>query len=335
MQSYLSPVVSTSGVVKSAGSPRFHHSWTPASISPWAALTLVHGFGDHGGRFGGMATSLASFGIAVQAIDLVGHGRSPGRRGCIESYNQLLDDVCDSLQYSKAIFPRIPQFLYGQSMGGNLVLNLALRRPLDVKGANGLIVGSPMLRAGKMPKEYYMDAGRWLASKIPNWRIKAAVDATKLSHDRRAQDAYLRDPWVHRNMSLRLAMNLVDSGLWALENASMLQTRTLLMHGSEDTLTCSKATQSFAETSSGMATFKLWNGCRHDLNDELQRERVFEYMARWMKQQCVTSFKCSRPDVTMLNDMMRQNPVWDENNKGCVKQTVSSQPATSCVLDKN
>lgn len=295
MQSYLSPVVSTSGVVKSAGSTRFHHSWTPASISPWAALTLVHGFGDHGGRFEGMATSLASFGIAVQAIDLVGHGRSPGRQGCIESYNQLLDDVCDSLQYSKAIFPKIPQFLYGQSMGGNLVLNLALRRPLDVKGAHGLIVGSPMLRAGKMPKEYYMDAGRWLASKIPNWRIKAAVDATKLSHDRRAQDAYLRDPWVHRNMSLRLAMNLVDSGLWALENASMLQTRTLLMHGSEDTLTCSKATQSFAETSSGMATFRLWNGCRHDLHDELQRERVFEYMTRWMKQQCITSFKISRP----------------------------------------
>ena len=295
MQSYLSPVESKSEIVHWSGSSRFYHSWIPASMSPWAALTLVHGFGDHGGRFAGMATSLASFGIAVRAIDLVGHGRSPGRRGCIESYDQLLDDVCDSLQNSMASFPMIPQFLFGQSMGGNLVLNLALRRPHDVKGVNGLIVGSPMLRAGDMPREVYMEAGRWLASKIPNWRMKATVDATKLSHDRRVQDAYLRDPWVHRNMSLRLAINLVDSGLWALDNASLLQFRTLLMHGSEDTLTCSKASQSFAEASGGMAMFRLWKGCRHVLHDELQREHVFDYMTRWMKQQCVTSVKISRP----------------------------------------
>ena len=264
-------------------------------MSPWAALTLVHGFGDHGGRFAGMATSLASFGIAVQALDLVGHGRSPGRRGCIHSYDQLLDEVHDSLQHSTDSFPRIPQFLFGQSMGGNLVLNLALRRPLDVKRVNGLIVVSPMLRAGEMPKERFMDAGRWLASKIPNWRIKAPVVVAKLSHDRRAQDAYLRDRWVHRNMSLRLAINLVDSGLWALENSPLLQSRTLLMHGSEDTLTCPKASQLFAEKSNGMAMFRLWNGCRHDLHDELQRERVFDFMTRWMKQQCVTSFKLTRP----------------------------------------
>lgn len=295
MQSFLSPVKSNSGVVRVSGGSRFCHQWMPATMSPWAALTLVHGFGDHGGRFAGMATTLASFGIAVQALDLVGHGRSPGRRGCIDSYDQLLDEVYDSLQHSTDSFPRIPQFLFGQSMGGNLVLNLALRRPLDVKRVDGLIVVSPMLRAGEMPKERFMDAGRWLAAKIPNWRIKAPVVVAKLSHDRRAQDAYSRDRWVHRNMSLRLAINLVDSGLWAIENSSLLETCTLLMHGSEDTLTCPKASQSFAEKSNGIATFRLWNGCRHDLHDELQRERVFDFMTRWMKQQCVTSFKIAKP----------------------------------------
>ena len=264
-------------------------------MSPWAALTLVHGFGNHGGRFAGIGTSLASLGIAVQAIDLIGHGRSPGRRGCIDSYDQLLDDVCVSLQHSKESFPRTPQFLFGHSMGGNLVLNLALRRPKDLTEAHGLIVSSPMLRAGVMPKEHIMNAGRWLASKIPNWRIKAPVEVAKLSQDRRAQDSFLRDRLVHRNMSLRLAANLVDSGGWALENASLLKTRTLLMHGSEDTLTCPSATQAFAEASNGMASFRLWNGCRHDLHDDLQRERVFDYMTRWIKQQCITSFKITRP----------------------------------------
>ncbi len=300
MQSFLSPVESKSGVVYSTSSQRFYHSWIPDSVAPWAALTLVHGFGNHGGRFSGIGTSLASFGIAVQAIDLIGHGRSPGRRGCIDSYDQLLDDVCVSLQHSRESFPRTPQFLFGHSMGGNLVLNLGLRRPEDLTGAHGLIVSSPMLRAGTMPKEHIMNAGRWLATKIPNWRIKAPVEAAKLSQDRRAQDAFLRDRLVHRNMSLRLASNLVDSGGWALENASLLKTRTLLMHGSEDTLTSPTATQAFAEASNGMATFRLWNGCRHDLHDDLQRERVFDYMTRWIKQQCITSFKITRPVMARI-----------------------------------
>ena len=297
VQPYLSPVEFRSGAVTVADCQRFYHSWIPHATSPWAALTLVHGFGDHGGRFADMGTTLASFGIAVQAIDLVGHGRSPGRRGCIDSYDQLLDDVCISLRHSIESFPRLPQFLFGQSMGGNLVLNLALRRPQDVEKASGLIVGSPMLRAQSMPKERVMDAGRWLASKIPNWRIKAPLVVAKLSADRRAQDAYLRDRWVHRNMSLRLAANLVDSGQWALDNASLLQASTLLMHGSDDTLTSPKASEAFAAESNKMATFKLWNGCRHDLHDELQRERVFEYMTRWMKQQCITTYKLSRYEV--------------------------------------
>ncbi len=297
VQPYLSPVEFRSGTITVADCQRFYHSWIPDALSPWAALTLVHGFGDHGGRFADMGTSLASFGIAVQAIDLVGHGRSPGRRGCIDSYDQLLDDVSLSLRHSIENFPKVPQFLFGQSMGGNLVINLALRRPLEIETANGLIVGSPMLRAQTMPKERVMDAGRWLATKIPNWRIKAPQVAAKLSADRRAQDAYLRDRWVHRTMSLRLAANLVDSGQWALDNASLLQLPTLLMHGSDDTLTSPKASQTFAEASNGKATFKLWAGCRHDLHDELQRERVFDYMTRWMKQRCITTFKIARPLV--------------------------------------
>ena len=172
MQAYLSPVITESGPVTVAGIQRFCHTWAPFELAPWASLTLVHGFGAHGGRFNEMGTALASLGLAVQAIDLVGHGRSPGRRGCIDSYDQLLDEVHVSLKHTMDCFPGIPHFLFGHSMGGNLAINLALRRPEDLQGVLGLIVGSPMLRAAEMPKERVMDAGRWLATKVPNWRIK-------------------------------------------------------------------------------------------------------------------------------------------------------------------
>lgn len=300
MQHFYSPVEALSGSITVAGISRYCHSWTPNSMDPWAALTLVHGFGAHGGRLREMGTAIASFGVAVHAIDLVGHGRSPGRRGCIESYDQLLDDVHLSLMQSREKYPKIPQFLFGHSMGGNLVLNLAMRRPHDIAGLLGMIVNSPMLRAAQMPKERIMNAGRWLATKVPNWRFKTPMVATKLSQDRRAQDAYLRDRWVHRNMSLRLAANLVDSGQWALENANLLQCRTLLMHGSDDKLTCPNASSDFADSAAGMVAFKAWHGCRHELHDDLQREPVFDYMTRWMKQQCIVTFKVIRPAIALV-----------------------------------
>jgi alpha-beta hydrolase superfamily lysophospholipase len=251
-------------------------------------LTIVHGFGDHGGRFAGMATSLASIGLAVSALDLIGHGRSPGRRGVIDSYDQLLDEVERSVVCSQTVWPRIPHFLFGQSMGGNLVLNWLLRREVEEFDLMGTVVGSPMLKTPSMPREQIMNAGRWLARKLPNLRLPAPVQADKLSQDRRAQDAYLRDPWVHRTMSLRLAAGLIDSGLWAIEHAERLTVPTLVMHGSEDRLTCPHGSLEFASRSGGMASHRLWPGCRHDLHEEPQREWIFAFMIHWLKEQCVS-----------------------------------------------
>ena len=80
VQAYPSSVDSNCGIVQLDGQPRFQHTWTPETTKPWAILTIVHGFGDHGGRFAGMGTSLASLGIRVYATDLVGHGRSHAKR---------------------------------------------------------------------------------------------------------------------------------------------------------------------------------------------------------------------------------------------------------------
>ncbi len=295
MQSYISPVEDNDGPIElRPGQERYSYRWSPCEAEPWASLTIIHGFGDHAGRFRGMGLSLASLGIAVHSIDLIGHGRSPGRRGCIDSYEQLLDDVESAHAWTLRNWPNVPQFLFGQSMGGNLVLNWAIRRSHAVRGTRGIIAGSPMLRAGTMPKERMMDAGRWLATKVPNWRIRTPVHADKLSHDRRAQDAFQRDRLVHRSMSLRLATALIDSGQWALDHAGELDTPTLLMHGGEDTLTCPKASAQFAQHAT-RATFRSWPGCRHDLHDDLQREQVFEYLMRWMKERCIVSYRVKRP----------------------------------------
>lgn len=297
MQAFLHAVASSSKqevVVdrcgKSEGPCRYVHRWWPKDTEHWGAITLVHGFGDHGGRFDGMATSLASYGLAVTAIDLIGHGRSPGRRGVIDSYEQLIDEVDMSVELSKRNWPKVPHFVFGQSMGGNLVINWMLRRSESARGILGAILGAPLLKAKSMPKEKYMRAGRWLADLLPNFRVPTPTKVQWLCGQPRAQDAYLRDQLVHRTMSLRLATSLVDSGLWAMDNAQHLQVPSLLVHGSEDRLTCPWASQEFAKRAGSQAEFMLLEGCRHELHEEAPREFLFETFASWTKNRCVKAW---------------------------------------------
>lgn len=297
MQAFLHAVTSSSQQeayfdrgLTSEASWRFVHRWWPSESPAWGALTIVHGFGDHGGRFDGMATSLASYGLAVTAVDLLGHGRSPGRRGVIDSYDRLLDEVEYSLESSKRCWPRVPQFVFGQSMGGNLVINWMLRRRDRAAGLHGAMLGAPLLRPKRLPDEKYMRAGRWLADRIPNFRVRTPAKVEWLCGQRRAQDAYRRDPLVHRTMSLRLATSLVDSGLWAMERAGELSVPSLLIHGAEDRLTCARATEEFAQRAGSKAEFMLIAGCRHELHQEPPREYIFETLAAWAKRRCVRSW---------------------------------------------
>ena len=91
-------------------------------------------------------------------------------------------------------------------------------------------------------------------------------------------------------MSLRLATSLVDSGLWAMERAGDLSVRSLLLHGSEDRLTCPMATEEFARRAGGYADFVLCQGCRHELHEEAPREYLFETIAQWAKSRCLEAW---------------------------------------------
>jgi alpha-beta hydrolase superfamily lysophospholipase len=263
---------------------RFVHSWQPLRVEPLASLTIFHGLGDHGGRFAQFANSLASAGLGVLAVDLLGHGQSPGRQGVIASYDALLDEIGNAVYLANRTWSDTPAFVLGQSMGGNLVLNWSMRRPFESKGLTGIVAMSPMLRMARAPSAQFMKVGRWLEKRLPNFRMSAPVDVRQLCSDPLGQDSYLRDRYVHRKMSLRLGVSLIDSGEWVLRNADQITKPTLLMHGCDDTLTCPKATEELSEQADH-ATLRLWSNCRHDLHFELQRESVAAFLMDWIHSQ--------------------------------------------------
>ncbi|MGB2782801.1 MAG: alpha/beta hydrolase, partial [Atribacterota bacterium] len=100
----------------------FGQSWQPES-KPKAVICLVHGLGEYSGRYTHVADALTLAGYALISFDLRGHGKSEGPRGHTPSYEALMKDISSLLEVTNKQFPQLPSFLYGHSLGGNLVLN--------------------------------------------------------------------------------------------------------------------------------------------------------------------------------------------------------------------
>lgn len=260
-------------------------SWTPA-VKPWQAIGIVHGLGEHSGRYAHVAQALTDAGLYVCTYDQRGHGRS--RNGSdgdrLPSFDVLRRDI-DGLIVSmqKQGFPK--PFLMGQSMGGGLVLNLAVRRPSSL---SGVIAMSPMLRTAFAPPMWKLVVGRWLGRIWPGMTLGNGLNADDLSHDRTAVQQYLDDPLVHRRISAALGLSMLESGEWTLEHADQLQLPVLLMHGTGDQITSAAASQLFAERAGQHCTLELWPNLYHDLHHELERDQVLQRVIDWLRAQSET-----------------------------------------------
>src|SRR5512147_2491442 len=126
------------------GLEMFGQSWSPQGAAR-AVVALVHGQGDHSGRYPRLVQRLAEGGYAVSTMDNRGHGKSGGPRAHTPSMGALMKDIDALLDRARAGFPRIPVFLYGHSFGGEQVLFYGLdRKPI----LNGVIASSPLLGSG-------------------------------------------------------------------------------------------------------------------------------------------------------------------------------------------
>ena len=242
-------------------------------------VCLVHGHGEHVGRYSHVADALNQEGYALVAIDLRGHGRSEGKRGHVPSYEALMDDVAWLIDDAKLRFPDVPCFLYGHSMGGNLVLNFCLRRRPQLAG---VIATSPWLQTAFDPPAWRLLLARVMNVLWPSLTVSNQLDFGDLSHSEDVIRAYRDDPFVHDRISARLFVSVNNAGKWAIEHASDFSLPLLLMHGSADKITSPDATVRFSRSVQGDCTFKLWDGLYHEIHNEPQKQDVLEYITNWL-----------------------------------------------------
>lgn len=264
----------------------FAREWQPES-PPRAVVLLVHGLGEHSGRYRHVADIFNQRGFLVFAPDLPGHGRSDGPRGHIRAYDDFLELFDWLSQGFRQHYPKAPWFLYGHSMGGNLVLYYALRRNPP---AVGVIASSPGLRPAR-PSPIPLGLGKVLQQIFPSFRINNGLDLSGLSRDPKVIEAYRRDPLVHPHISLRLGVGLISAGEWLLNFKGKFPLPLLLMQGTADRLVDPRATDQFARQISGDVTYKTWEGYYHELHNEPQKNAVLTFILDWAETLIATSSK--------------------------------------------
>lgn len=246
-------------------------------------VVLVHGFGEHSGRYlNGVLPAMVEAGCAVVFYDNFGHGRSGGKRGHCPSYEALLELLDVIIDHAKSKFGNQPLFLYGHSMGGNLVLNYALRNKTEIKG---IIASSPYLRLGFQPPKWKMVLGKVMLKFWSSITLPAGLDPNGISRIPEEVARYKTDPLVHDKVSPMYSFPIMDAGKWAIANAAALKINTLLLHGTGDPIIDYEGTKEFHENSSGRTSLRLFDGGYHELHHDLCHKEVLQAIQSWLRQQ--------------------------------------------------
>lgn len=248
---------------------------------PKGVVNLVHGLGEHSGRYAHIAEALTKAGYNFIGFDLRGHGLSEGKQGHTPDYEHLMDDVTLFMDQSEEFFGSgHPNFLYGHSLGGTIVLNYALRRKSKL---NGVISTGPALRLAFEPPKIKLMMGKIMANLTPAFTMKNEIDVNALSRDAAIVKAYQDDVLVHQMISAKLAMELFDSGQYAMDHAADWALPLLLMHGSEDQISSCPASEEFAQIAGDSVVFKKWEGYSHEIHNDFGKEEVITFMIDWLK----------------------------------------------------
>ncbi len=257
----------------------YWQSWLPTK--PRATVVVVHGLGEHSGRYEHVAEALVAAGCAVYALDHRGHGHSGGHRALIDRFSHAVEDIDQLLELARREQPRRPLFLLGHSMGGALSLSYALRNPGKLYG---LILSGPAVALDGAPP-LMGPISRILSAVLPRLGM-FSVDPSLVSRDPAAVERYSRDPFNLRGKVPARTLGEIVRFVQSLPAAlPALQLPLLVLHGRDDKLAgVSGSEMVMAKVSAKDKTLNVYEGLYHEIFNELpeDRERVIRDLVDWI-----------------------------------------------------
>jgi alpha-beta hydrolase superfamily lysophospholipase len=249
--------------------------------SPRGSILLVHGLGEHSGRYARLAQWLHLRGYAVRCYDQRGHGQTAGQRGAIRHGDDLLKDLAAVYDHFASTQPSKP-LLLGHSMGGLV----AVRAVLDgLIKPPAMMLSSPALRTHQ--SGFMQHLARFLTHVMPNLPLRNGLPFDKLSHELQTVAAYREDPLRHGWITPRLAEFIFRAGAASIADASQLAVPTLLLVAGSDELVDPSGSRDFASGAwaTRQLTTRFFDTLYHELFNEAEpaRTQVLKQLGDWLK----------------------------------------------------
>jgi alpha-beta hydrolase superfamily lysophospholipase len=259
----------------------YYQAWIPDQ-KPKAVIQLVHGFGEHSGRYGNLVDKLVPMGYAIYADDHRGHGKSDGVRNFVESFDFFIDDEKIFYDIIREKHPDIPYFMLGHSMGSGIAQYFTSKYESLL---DGLIISGAGNSVGEEVSGFVIFLSKIFSKLAPKMTFDSNLDPNFLSHDPEVVQAYIDDPLVnYEDITVRLAKEMMDYFSNLEEIVEEFTLPLLVQCGAED-----KAVFGIEELKEhyqmGDKTIKIYDGLYHEVYNEPpeKREQVITDLVNWLE----------------------------------------------------
>ena len=245
------------------------------------SVLLIHGLGEHSGRYTHVAEYLNTLGYDVFAYDQRGHGQTDGQRAYAKSHQVFLDDLGQVIMHlEKELHERF--FVMGHSFGGNVLCSYMIGG--GHPKIKGLVFSSAWFKLAFEPPKFKVLLANMLKGILPRLSMSNELKIEDLAYDQQCIDAYETDPLVHNKITASLFVNAYNAGLHCLENGHLIRVPTLVYHGEDDQIISPSGSKMLAGKIEG-STFKMWEKTKHEPHNDERKQEVLVLLGGWLDKQ--------------------------------------------------
>ena len=257
----------------------FLRSW-PSNNDPIYNIIIIHGLGEHSGRYKEFASFFIKKNIGVFSFDLIGHGKSDGLKGHISNIKDFTDSIEEVLIQVRKRFINTPIIIFGHSLGGCLALNYLIER--KSKEISLAIISSAWIETEIQIPKYLLIIQKVIHILFPKVRLSNRLDTKNLSKDIKIIDKYKNDPLVHDRISLNL-LSEINKTIEKIKNKDYnIEIPVLIIHGKKDKIISYKGSELINKKIKD-SKLKLYDNVYHEPHNDNEKKEILEYYYDFIK----------------------------------------------------
>lgn len=242
---------------------------------------MLHGLGEHSGRYRELVEKLNARGIETVRFDFRGCGASEGKRQWIERFEDYVDDVETVCEEIVAKLDPLPLFLFGHSLGGALAIWFGARRQELFKG---ILLSAPAFQVGGGVSAFKIAVGKKLERFFPAMKMPGTLDLAALSRDPKVAVAYQADPLNCTFNTLRQGTQIIAALDEVPSKAEKIRAPLLIVHGDADAICKVEGSQTLLPRfASSDKTLRIFGGSCHEIHNDLDKEKEIEVLSDWIQ----------------------------------------------------